>query len=71
MKNPLPDDWLLPEWQGHRLRFIASRYVDDAALGAQLAQRFGAVRMECEAMPLRAIANALMQSRKRGRDASA
>jgi len=63
--RPLPDEWLLPEWQGHRLRFIASDYLDDDALHAQLVQRFGAVRMECEAMPLRAIANALMQGRKR------
>ena len=66
----LPDEWLLPEWQGHRLRFIASDYVNDNALGAQLRQRFGAVRMECEGMPLRAIANALMQSRKRMRSPS-
>jgi ABC-2 type transport system ATP-binding protein len=65
--QPLPAEWLLPEWQGHRLRFVASDYVDDAVLGAQLTQRFGAVRMECEALPLRAIANALMQSRKRAR----
>ena len=42
--------------------------VDDALepLQRQLAQRFGAVRIECESMPLRAIANALMQNRKRG-----
>ena len=66
-ERPLPDEWLLPEWQGHRLRFIASNYVDDAALVAQLVQRFGPVRVECEAMPLRAIANALMQSRRRAR----
>jgi hypothetical protein len=66
--HPLPAEWLLPEWQGHRLRFIASDYADDDALRAQLAQRFGAVRVECEAMPLRAIANALMQSRKRTRN---
>jgi ABC-2 type transport system ATP-binding protein len=64
---PLPAEWLLPEWQGHRLRFIASNYENDDALLRQLTQRFGAVRMECEAMPLRAIANSLMQSRKRAR----
>ena len=69
--QPLPDEWLLPEWQGHRLRFIASNYVDFGALGAQLTQRFGAVRVECEAMPLRAIANALMQSCKRARSPAA
>jgi len=66
----LPDEWLLPEWQGHRLRFIAADYVDDDTLGAQLRQRFGAVRVECEGMPLRAIANALMLSRKRMRSPS-
>jgi ABC-2 type transport system ATP-binding protein len=65
--QPLPGEWLLPEWQGHRLRFVASNYQDDASLAAELAQRFGAVRVECEGMPLRAIANALMQARKRGR----
>lgn len=63
--QPLPDAWLLPETEGHRLRFIASDYEDDDTLHRQLAQRFGAVRMECEPMPLRAIANALMQHRKR------
>jgi ABC-2 type transport system ATP-binding protein len=63
--QPLPEGWLLPETEGHRLRFIASDYQDDATLQQQLAQRFGAVRMECEPMPLRAIANALMQHRKR------
>jgi ABC-2 type transport system ATP-binding protein len=63
--EPLPEGWLLPEWQGHRLRFIASDYVGEAALTAELTRRFGAVRVECEAMPLRAIANSLMQSCKR------
>ena len=63
----LPEDWLLPERQGHRLRFIASNYVDDDTLSRQLAQRFGAVRMECEAIPLRAIAKSLMQDRRRPR----
>ena len=38
---------------------------DDQQLFQQLAQHFGAVKMECEPMPLRAIANALMQQRKR------
>ena len=64
--QPLPVEWLLPEWQGHRLRFIASNY--DDTLQEQLTARFGAVRVECEPMPLRAIANALMQSRKRAQD---
>ncbi|HEU5133820.1 MAG TPA: ABC transporter ATP-binding protein [Steroidobacteraceae bacterium] len=63
--QPLPEDWLLPESEGHRLRFIASNYQDDGALHRQLSERFGAVRVECEPMPLRAIANSLMQHRKR------
>jgi ABC-2 type transport system ATP-binding protein len=61
----LPGDWLLPQSEGHRLRFIASNYQDDDALLQQLTERFGAVRMQCEPMPLRAIANSLMQHRKR------
>ena len=63
--RPLPDDWLMPQIEGHRLRFIASRF-DDTDLQQQLTQRFGAVRFESEPMPLRAIASALMQNRKRG-----
>jgi len=63
--RPLPDDWLMPQIEGHRLRFIASRF-DDIDLQQQLTQRFGAVRFESEPMPLRAIASALMQNRKRG-----
>jgi ABC-2 type transport system ATP-binding protein len=62
---PLPADWLLPELQDHRLRFIASNYRDDESLYSELTRRFGAVRMECAGMPLRAIANSLMQQRKR------
>jgi ABC-2 type transport system ATP-binding protein len=69
--QPLPGEWLLPEWQGHRLRFVVSNYVDDGVLGAQLTQCFGAVRFDCDALPLRAIANALMQSRKRARGPAA
>jgi ABC-2 type transport system ATP-binding protein len=61
---PLPADWLLPELQNHRLRFVASNYQDDETLYRELTRRFGAVRMECEGMPLRAIANSLMQQRK-------
>ena len=63
--RPLPDDWLMPQIEGHRLRFIASRF-DDTDLQQQLTQRFGAVRFESEPMPLCAIASALMQNRKRG-----
>jgi ABC-2 type transport system ATP-binding protein len=63
--QPLPEDWLMPQVEGHHLRFIDSRYQDDGQLRQQLAQRFGAVRAESEPMSLRAIANALMQARKR------
>ena len=65
LPDPLPTNWLLPEIEGHRLRFIASNYENDQKLFQQLAQHFGAVKMECEPMALRAIANALMQQRKR------
>jgi ABC-2 type transport system ATP-binding protein len=64
--QPMPADWLMPAVEGHHLRFIASRFVDAPALHQQLAQRFGAVRVECEPLPLRAIASALMQSHKHG-----
>ena len=65
LPQPLPAGWLLPEIEGHRLRFIAADYEDDPSLYEQLARHFGAVRMETEPMPLRAVANALMQQRKR------
>jgi ABC-2 type transport system ATP-binding protein len=65
LPQPPPADWLLPEVEGHRLRFVTCNYESDQQLYRQLAQHFGAVRMECEPMPLRAIANALMQTRKR------
>jgi len=65
LPQPLPAGWLLPAIEGHRLRFIASDYENDQQLFQQLTRHFGAVRMECEPMPLRAIANALMQQRKR------
>ena len=65
LPQPLPEGWLLPEIEGHRLRFVFARYQDDASLFQQLAQHFGAVSMECEPLPLRAIANSLMQQRKR------
>jgi ABC-2 type transport system ATP-binding protein len=63
LPQPLPAGWLLPAIEGHRLRFIDSNY--DPQLHQQLTQHFGAVKVECEPMPLRAIANALMQQRKR------
>jgi ABC-2 type transport system ATP-binding protein len=63
----MPDEWLLPVTEGHRLRFIASNYRSDEDIYQQIAERFGAVRMECEPMPLRAIANSLMQARRHSR----
>jgi ABC-2 type transport system ATP-binding protein len=65
LPQPLPQGWLLPEVEGHRLRFIFSAYESDPHLLGQLTRHFGAVRMECAPMPLRAIANSLMQHRKR------
>jgi ABC-2 type transport system ATP-binding protein len=65
LPQPLPEGWLLPETEGHRLRFVFARYAGDAPLFQQLARHFGAVQMECEPMSLRAIATALMQQRKR------
>ena len=65
LPQPLPEGWLLPEIDGHRLRFIFARYAGDAPLFQQLARHFGAIDMECEPLSLRAIANALMQQRKR------
>ena len=64
LPQPLPAGWLLPQIEGHRLRFISSNYKNDPQLFQQLTQHFGAVTLECEPMPLRAIANALMQARK-------
>jgi ABC-2 type transport system ATP-binding protein len=65
LPRPLPADWLLPEIEGHRLRFVTAGYTGDAPLYAELVRHFGAVKMETEPMPLRAIANTLMQQRKR------
>ena len=65
LPRPLPEGWLLPELEGHRLRFIASRFADEAALYQELTRHFGAVKVECEPLALRAIANSLMQQRKR------
>jgi len=65
LPQPLPEGWLLPTIEGHRLRFVASHYQGDADLYQELASHFGAVRMECEPLALRAIANSLMQHRKR------
>jgi hypothetical protein len=65
LPDPLPEGWLLPALAGHRLRFVASNYRNDAELHQRLSRHFGAVQVECEPMPLRAIASALMQHRKR------
>jgi ABC-2 type transport system ATP-binding protein len=65
LPRQVPPEWLLPEIEGHRLRFVASHYQDDPAMFRELARHFGAVQMECEPMSLRGIANALMQQRKR------
>jgi ABC-2 type transport system ATP-binding protein len=65
LPRPLPEGWLLAEIEGHRMRFVAANYTDDAALYQELARHFGAVKVETEPMPLRAVANALMQQRKR------
>ncbi len=65
LPQPLPDGWLMPEIEGHRLRFIDSNFDNDAQLHQRLVQHFGAVKVESEPMPLRAIANSLMQHRKR------
>ena len=70
LPQPLPEGWLLPAIEGHRLRFVASHYQGDSGLYQELAQNFGAVKMECEPMPLRAIANSLMQARRNARAAA-
>jgi ABC-2 type transport system ATP-binding protein len=60
-----PAKWLLPEIAGHRLRFVCSVFQDEQQLYQQLAPHFGAIQLECTAMPLRMIATTLMQDRKR------
>jgi len=65
LPQPLPAGWLLPTIAGHRLRFVLSNYQGDTALFQELARHFGAVTVDAEPMALRAIANALMQKRKR------
>jgi ABC-2 type transport system ATP-binding protein len=65
LPRPLPAGWLLPEIEGHRLRFVHANHESDAQLHQQLAAHFGAVQLDCEPMSLRSIATALMQQRKR------
>ncbi|HEX6636471.1 MAG TPA: ABC transporter ATP-binding protein [Steroidobacteraceae bacterium] len=64
LPQPLPAGWLLPEVEGHRLRFVHARHDHDAGLHRQLTHHFGAVEMECQPMALRAIAGTLMKQRK-------
>ena len=61
--QPLPDGWLLPEIEGHRLRFIDSNYENDPQLYQQLTQHFGAVRWNanpcrCARSPTRSCSSA-------------
>lgn len=65
LPHPLPDRWLLPTIEGHRLRFVDARFDGNGPLHQELTRHFGAVKLESEPMSLRAIANALMQQRKR------
>jgi ABC-2 type transport system ATP-binding protein len=65
LPHPLPEGWLIPEIEGHRLRFICSRHENDERLHQDLARHFGAIQVESSPMSLRAIANSLMQQRKR------
>jgi ABC-2 type transport system ATP-binding protein len=65
LPQPVPDSWLLPQVENHRLRFIFTGCESDAHLRQQVAKHFGAVRVDAEPMTLRAIANALMLQRKR------
>ncbi len=65
LPDPLPEHWLVPEIEGHRLRFICSRHENDEHLHEQLTGHFGAIQMESSPMSLRSIANSLMQQRKR------
>jgi ABC-2 type transport system ATP-binding protein len=68
LPQPMPEGWLMPEIEGHRLRFIFARHEDDAGLHQQLARHFGAVQTTAEPMSLRAIAGVLMQQRKQDLD---
>jgi ABC-2 type transport system ATP-binding protein len=67
LPQPLPEGWLLPTVEGHRLRFVASHYRGHEELYQELTRHFGAVKMECDHMALRAIANSLMQARRLSR----
>jgi ABC-2 type transport system ATP-binding protein len=65
LPQPLPENWFLPELEGHRLQFFTGGHDGGTRLHQELTRHFGAVQMECEPMPLRAIASVLMQHGKR------
>jgi ABC-2 type transport system ATP-binding protein len=65
MPEPCPDTWLLPELEGHRLRFVTSNFEDEQVLYREITRQFGAVKVDSEPLPLRTVANTLMQARKR------
>jgi ABC-2 type transport system ATP-binding protein len=67
LPQPLPANWLLPDISGHRLKFVTSAFEDERTLYQELTQYFGAVKIDSEPLPLRTIANTLMQARKRAR----
>jgi ABC-2 type transport system ATP-binding protein len=67
LPSPLPDCWLMPEVQGHRLRLVHARCVDEVDAQRELEHHFGAVRASFEPMSLRAIVGALIQDGRRRR----
>lgn len=68
---PVPEWWLVPEIEGHRLRFVHTRCSDEDEGRAELVRHFGAVRAAFEPMTLRAIVGALIQDGRRRRAADA
>jgi hypothetical protein len=62
---PCPDTWLLPELSGHRLRFVTSAFDDEQSLYQEVTRYFGAAKVSSDPLPLRTVANTLMQARKR------
>jgi ABC-2 type transport system ATP-binding protein len=65
LPDPVPDSWLVPELSGHRLRFVTSAFADEQGLYQELTRHFGAVKVSTDPLPLRTVANTLMQARKR------
>ena len=70
LPSPLPDSWLMPEVQGHRLRLVHARCTDEADALRELEQHFGAVRASFEPMSLRAVVGTLIQDGRRRRTGS-